>query len=262
MRPQSFLVSTLLQTIAVAILFLTASSPVVQRTVTQVATLVAPADLVEVLSPPKARVNQGGGGGGDRSPLPASKGRLPKAALRQFVPPAEVLNNPAPKLAMEPSILAPPDLALPSVDMAVYGDPLGKLGPPSNGQGSGGGIGSGKGGGVGSGRGGGVGPGEGGGIGGGIFAVGGGITNPVILFQPEPEYSTEARKAMLQGTVVLEVVVDVSGKTRNIKLLRSLGLGLDEEAMKAVEKWRFKPAMKDGKPVAVIINAFVGFHLL
>jgi TonB family protein len=259
MRPQAFLLSTLLQSIPVAVVFLTASSPVVQRAVTGVATLVTPADLAEALSTPKAHARQGGGGGGDRSPLPASRGRLPKAALRQFVPPAAILTNPAPKLAMEPSISAPPDLVLPGVNLAAYGDPLGKLGPPSGGRASGGGIGSGKGGGAGSGQGGGVGPGEGGG---GIFAVTGSVTNPVILFQPEPEYSTEARQAMLQGTVVLEVVVDASGRTRNIKLLRSLGLGLDEEAIKAVEKWRFRPATKDGKPVAVIINAYVGFHLL
>jgi TonB family protein len=210
----------------------------------------------------KPSLSQGGGGGGDRSPLPASKGRLPKAALRQFVPPVAVTANQAPKLTMEPSVLVPPDIALPAVNISAYGDPLAKIGPPSNGPGSGGGIGSGKGGGVGSGSGGGVGPGEGGGVGGGVFTVGGGVTNPVIVFQPEPEYSTDARKAQVQGTVILEVIVDVSGKTRDIKLLRSLGLGLDEEAIKAVSKWRFKPATKNGKPVPVIINAYVGFHLL
>jgi TonB family protein len=115
---------------------------------------------------------------------------------------------------------------------------------------------------VGSGTGGGAGPGEGGGVGGGIYAIGGGVTNPVIVYQPEPEYSTEARKAMLQGTVIIEVIVDATGKTRITKMLHSLGLGLDEEAIKAVEKWRFKPATKNGKPVAVMINAYVGFHLL
>ena len=82
-----------------------------------------------------------------------------------------------------------------------YGDPLGKLGPPSNGPGSGGGIGSGNGGGVGSGKGGGFGPGEGGGVGGGVFRVGGGVTAPALLYKVEPEYSEEARKAKYQGTV-------------------------------------------------------------
>ena len=84
----------------------------------------------------------GGGGGGDRSPLPASKGRLPKLAARQFTPPMAVVNNPNPKLIMEPTLVIPPDVNLPNVNMAQYGDPLGKIGPPSNGPGSGGGIGS------------------------------------------------------------------------------------------------------------------------
>ena len=261
-QKRSFLMSTTLQAAAVVLVFTAASSPVVREKARQAITLVMPVDLAPPELRPKPQVSQGGGGGGDRSLLPASKGRLPKATLRQFVPPAAVLANEAPKLTMEPSILAPPDIALPNVNMAQYGDPLAKIGPPSNGPGSGGGIGSGKGGGVGSGKGGGAGPGEGGGIGGGIFAVGGGVTAPVITFQPEPEYSDEARKAMLQGTVVLEVIVDVSGKTRNIKMLRSLGLGLDEQAIKAVERWRFKPGMKDGRPVPTMINAYVSFHLL
>src|SRR5439155_8621954 len=131
----------------------------------------------------------GGGGGGDRSLLPASKGKLPKAALRQFTPPMAVVNNPNPKLIMEPSIIAPPDINLPQVNMSQYGDPLAKIGPPSNGPGSGGGIGSGSGGGVGSGKGGGFGPGEGGGMGGGVFRVGGGVTAPALIFKVEPEYS-------------------------------------------------------------------------
>ena len=262
MRARSFLLSTILQTLGVALLFLTATTPVVQQTVREAVTLIAPADLIASPAPRTPPAGGGGGGGGDRSLLPASSGRLPKVALRQFVPPAAVIANNAPKLSIEPSIVVPPDAAIPTVTIAAFGDPLGRIGPASNGPGSGGGIGSGKGGGVGSGNGPGAGPGEGGGIGGGVYAMGGGVTNPVILFQPEPEYSEQARKAMLQGTVVLEVVVDPSGKTRNIKLLRSLGLGLDEEAIKAVEHWCFKPATKDGKPVAVFINAYVSFHLL
>jgi len=78
---------------------------------------------------------QGGGGGGDRSQLPASKGKLPKAALKQFTPPVVVPQNLNPKLAMDPSIIAPPDVPLPQVAMNRYGDPLAHLGPPSNGPG-------------------------------------------------------------------------------------------------------------------------------
>ncbi|HPT25633.1 MAG TPA: energy transducer TonB, partial [Bryobacteraceae bacterium] len=197
-----------------------------------------------------------------RSPLPASKGRLPRADLKQFTPPVAVINNPNPKLMMEPTILVPPDVPLPNINMAQYGDPLARIGPASNGPGSGGGIGSGSGGGVGSGRGGGFGPGEGGGVGGGVFRIGGGVSAPVPIFKVEPEYSEEARKAKYQGTVLLAIVVDVDGTTRNIRVLRTLGMGLDEKAIEAVSKWRFRPGMKGGQPVPVQANVEVSFRLL
>jgi periplasmic protein TonB len=256
-----FLMSIGLQAAAVAMLFTAFSSKTVQEHVRQVATLVLPLDIAP---PPSAKPRplSGGGGGGDRSPLPAGKGRLPKPAIRQFVPPSAVVNNAAPRLTMDVSILAPPEVSLPSVNLANYGDPLGKIGPPSNGTGSGGGIGSGKGGGVGSGSGGGVGPGEGGGIGGGIYRVVTGASQPVAIYRPDPEYSDDARKAHLQGTVGLDLIVDEAGRPRNIRVVQSLGLGLDEAALKAAAQWRFKPAMKDGKPVPVTAHLDVGFHLL
>jgi len=257
---KSFCFSTLFQAALVALLFTAFSNRTVQEKVRQVATLVMPVDLAPA-SLPKSAVH-GGGGGGGRSPLPASKGRLPKPALRQFVPPTAIVNNTAPKLAIEASILAPPDIDLPVVNLPNYGDPLGKIGPLSNGPGSGGGIGSGKGGGVGSGSGGGVGPGEGGGIGGGVFRTGGGISAPVPIYRPDPQYSEEARKARYQGWVELEFVIDDTGRPRNIRVVKSLGLGLDEEAIKAAEKWRFKPGTKDGKPVPVIAIVDMGFHML
>lgn len=234
----------------------------VQDKLKQVATLVLPVDLAPPQAPPKNQIMKGGGGGGDRSLLPANKGRLPKAAVRQFVPPQSVQANLNAKLTMDPSILAPPDVVLPNVNMPNYGDPLGKIGPPSNGTGSGGGIGSGKGGGVGSGEGGGVGPGSGGGFGGGVFRVGGGVTAPVLLYKKEPEYSEEARKAKYQGTVTLYVEVAPNGKAQNIKVLHSLGLGLDEKAIEAVKQWTFKPGLKDGKPVTVAASIEVNFRLL
>src|ERR1700684_2547767 len=155
-QKKSFMMSFGFQICLVLFVVLALSTKPVQKAVKQVAELVMPADVPVDLKPFK-----GGGGGGDRSPLPASKGKLPKPQLRQFVPPSAVINNPAPKLAMDPSILAPPDANLPQINLPNYGDPLGKLGPASNGTGSGGGIGSGKGGGVGSGNGGGAGPGNG-----------------------------------------------------------------------------------------------------
>ena len=256
--------SVALHVTTVALLFTVASSKTVQNTVRQVITPVFAPDIAPYqpkMAPQKQQMG-GGGGGGDRSPLPASKGRLPRQSLKQFTPPMAVVNNPNPKLLMEPTIIVPPDVPLPNNNMNVWGDPLAKIGPPSNGPGSGGGIGSGSGGGVGSGKGGGFGPGEGGGVGGGVFRVGGGVTAPALLYKVEPEYSEEARKAKYQGTVVLYVEVDPSGRARNLRVVRSLGLGLDEKAMEAVNKWRFRPGYKDGKPVTVAATIEVNFRLL
>jgi TonB family protein len=261
-QKKSFMMSTGFQITVVTVLFILASNKAVQDKVKQTFTLIAPIDLAPPDMAPRKQTMQGGGGGGDRSPLPASKGRLPKASLRQFTPPVAVYNNLNPKLMMEPTIIAPPDVNLPQVNMSVYGDPLAKIGPPSNGPGSGGGIGSGSGGGVGSGKGGGFGPGEGGGVGGGVYRVGGGVTAPVLLYKKEPEYSEEARKAKYQGTVLLYIEVDPSGKATNIRVQHSLGLGLDEKAMEAVRQWKFKPGSKDGKPVTVAATIEVNFRLL
>jgi protein TonB len=262
-KKQSSAYSVAIHCAVVVLLFTAASNKIVQQAAKDLTTTLIAPDIgvyKPKAGPPKPA--GGGGGGGDRSPLPASKGRLPRASLKQFTPPMAVLNNLHPKLAMEPTIVAPPDVTLPQVNMAQYGDPLAKLGPPSNGPGSGGGIGSGSGGGVGPGRGGGYGPGEGGGVGGGVFRMGGGVSAPTVLSKVEPEYSEEARKAKYQGTVMLYVEVDTSGRPRNLRVIRSLGLGLDEKAMEAVEKWKFRPGYKDGKPVVVAATIEVNFRLL
>src|SRR3984957_5510579 len=256
-QKKSFMMSFGFQICLVLFVVLALSTKPVQKAVKQVAELVMPADVPVDIKPMK-----GGGGGGDRSPLPASKGKLPKPKLRQFVPPTAVINNAAPKLAMDPSILAPPDANLPNINLPNYGDPLGKLGPPSNGTGSGGGIGSGHGGGVGSGNGGGVGPGSGGGFGDGVYRAGNGVSQPTLISKVEPEYSEEARKAKHQGVVVLQIVVDTKGNAVNPKVMKSLGLGLDEKAIEAVKQWKFTPGFKDGKPVAVAATVEVNFRLL
>ena len=212
--------------------------------------------------PASAKEAGGGGGGGDRSPEPASKGRLPRFALEQLAPPTAIVRNEDPELPVEPTLLVPPDINVPQPNIAQLGDPLGALGPLSSGTGAGGGIGSGYGGGVGSGRGGGGGPGEGGGIGGGVFRAGGGVSAPQLIYRVEPEYTEEARKAKYQGTVVIYCVVDVHGMVRNIRVTRSLGLGLDEKALEAVRQWKFKPGMKNGRPVNVAASIEVTFRLL
>jgi protein TonB len=262
-KKQSGAYSLAIHATVIILLFTLASTKIVQKAAKDLTTTLIEPNLAPYEPKPgPQKASGGGGGGGDRSPLPAAKGRLPKISPRQFTPPVQVFNNLHPKLPMEPTIVAPPDMNMPNVNMAQYGDPLAKIGPPSNGPGSGGGIGSGSGGGVGSGKGAGFGPGEGGGFGGGVFRVGGGVTAPVALYRPEPEYSEEARKAKYQGTVVIEVVVDASGKPRDLKVIRSLGLGLDEKAMEAVERWKFRPGYKDGKPVPVRASIEVNFRLL
>jgi len=260
-RPTAGLTSVLIHIGVVALAFSLATTPAVQQMVKDTVTLVAPLDLAPYV-PKMQNQGGGGGGGGDRSPLPASKGRLPRFAPRQFTPPTVVQTNPNPKLIMEPTLIGPVDLEVPNVNMAQFGDPLGKIGPPSSGPGSGGGIGSGSGGGVGSGRGGGYGPGEGGGFGGGVYRVGNGVTSPTLVFKVEPEYSEEARKAKYQGTVILYVEINERGLPQNPRVVRAVGLGLDEKAIEAVMKWRFRPGMKEGRPVTVAAQVEVNFRLL
>ncbi|MGD0000227.1 MAG: energy transducer TonB [Bryobacteraceae bacterium] len=85
---------------------------------------------------------------------------------------------------------------------------------------------------------------------------------PVPIYKPEPEYSEEARKAKFQGTVMLSVVVGVDGTAKDIRVVRSLGMGLDEKAVEAVSKWKFKPATINGRPVTFKANVEVNFKLL
>jgi periplasmic protein TonB len=259
-KPTNFLAGFAFNTLMVAALLISgtliaAKHEEIKRTVISLATDISPYVL-----PPAADQSGGGGGGGDRDKLQASQGAPPKFAREQFTPPAVVLRNPDPKLVMDPTVVGPPDLKLSS--LPNMGDPLSKvIGPPSNGTGSGGGIGDGSGGGVGSGRGPGVGPGYGGGIGGGAYRVGGGVSAPRAVYSPDPEYSEEARKAKYQGTVVLWCVVGPDGRVHEVRVQRSLGLGLDEKAIEAVKTWKFEPSRKDGAPVAVQINVEVNFRL-
>lgn len=226
----------------------------------QTVMLIAPDDL-PVLPSSKTQ-SGGGGGGGDRDKLQASPGRLPKQSMQQFTPPLAVVRNLDPKLPIAPTIVVPPDIHLQQPNVPDLGNPMSHLpSVPSNGTGAGGGIGSGSGGGVGSGEGPGYGPGYGGGTGGGVFRVGGGVSAPKAIFAPDPEYSEEARKVKQMGVVVLYLVVGPDGRPRDVRVVRALGLGLDEKAIEAVKTWRFEPALKDGKPVAVSVNVEVNFHL-
>jgi protein TonB len=225
------------------------------------ATTVLLMDVGAYALPPSVDRNRsgGGGGGGDKDKLPESKGSLPRFSHEQESPPTVVVLTEQPKLPAEPTVVGPPALTvLPS---SQIGNPLSAMLEPSNGAGTGGRVGNGSGGGIGVGHGPGVGPGYGGGIGGGAFRVGGGVSAPRAIYDPDPEYSEEARRTKLQGTVILWVVVGADGRPRDIRVQRSLGMGLDEKAIEAVRQWKFEPSVMDGQPVAVQINIEVNFHL-
>jgi len=94
-----------------------------------------------------------------------------------------------------------------------------------------------------------------------VYKIGGPISAPQCKSCPDPQYSAEARRARHEGQVVLWCVINAEGRAENIRIQKSLGMGLDEQAVKAVQKWRFKPAMRDRRPVAVFMFVEVNFHL-
>jgi TonB family protein len=170
-----------------------------------------------------------------------------------FTPPLVAIEHPA--LAMDASLIAPPDAwAAPTGNI---GNPLGVMGG-LGGRGDHGGLGDG----IGTGIGDDAGSGVGGKGDAGIFVVGNGTTAPTVITQVEPEYSEEARKAKYSGAVMLSIVVDTSGRAEDIKVVRSLGMGLDEKAVEAVQKWRFRPGTNKGVAVRVRAQILVNFRLL
>jgi len=239
--------SFLFQGAAVAVLMFLGTSQVVRTKVTQM-TLLAPPPPVKQ---PKPLRSNAGAGGGQHSPLPPLKAPLPKPTPRVFTPPLVTIEHPA--LVLIASLSAPPDAwAAPT---SAIGNPLGVFG---------GGSGTGDHGGVGSGDGG---PGtgtRGSGPGGdaSAYSVGRGITAPSVLSRVDPEYSEEARKAKYSGAVMLSIVVNTDGRADSIKVIKSLGMGLDEKAIEAVQRWRFRPGTKDGAPVRVRAQIEVNFRLL
>ena len=207
--------------------------------------------------------NGGGGGGGEHSIVDPIKGHLPKIEKNPIAPP-QVETVDKPKLAVDPSINVQANITLPDnptlPNLGVTKSP--NVTVLSGGQGSGSGIGTGSGGGLGSGNGNGYGPGTGGGAGGGLYHVGGGVSAPVPLNSVEAEFSDEARRAKYQGVCLISLIVDAQGNPQNPRVVRALGMGLDEKALEAVKKYKFKPAMKEGRtPVPVMITVEVNFRL-
>jgi TonB family protein len=260
-RPFNFLISFLGHTVLVALLltsgyWVVQNRQQIQQTVTEV---FAPNELGNATMTAATKPVSGGGGGGAADKLKASRGGVVKQSMEQFAAPMVIPRNDKPKLPMEASVLVPPSITLPHASQ--WGVPNGLTDVLSGGSGSGGGIGMGKGTGVGSGTGAGYLEGSGGGYGGGTYSPGGGVSAPRVLYDPEPEYSEEARKAKYQGVVVLWVAVDPDGRVRDIRVERSLGMGLDEKAVEAVRQWKFEPGKMNGHPVRVQVLVEVQFHL-
>jgi periplasmic protein TonB len=215
-----------------------------------------PLNLTDRLPLPVIFSGPSGGGGGNHDLLPASHGALPPASVIQLAPPTAILPKEMPRLPVDATVeLAPEIKILPG---SQVGDPLSKVSSlVSNGPGGLGGIGTGCCDGVGPGHGPGAGPGPGGRYLAGID----GVTVPRAIYSPEPSFSDEARQAKAQGIVVLLLVVGADGHTHDIRVQRSLGMGLDEKAIEAVKTWRFIPATLKGKPIDAQIALEVDFHL-
>jgi TonB family protein len=252
-QSRSIGVAFLMQAGAVALVFWLFGSTVVQKKISTISafTLLAPYRS----GVPATQKAGGGGGGGQHALTPVAKGAAPKFAAKQFIPPAVAVRKPL--LPVAPIITA----IAPQIDAAVYGDPLSKFAGDSAGQGLNG-LGNGKGGGLGIGNGDGLGNGSGGGVGGGTYTAGGEVSSPMLISKVEPEYSEAARKAKYSGTVLLSIVVDERGIPRDIRVVRPLGLGLDEKAIEAVQHWRFRPGTKNGRAVNVRATVEVSFRLL
>ncbi|MGH9159961.1 MAG: energy transducer TonB [Vicinamibacteraceae bacterium] len=214
----------------------------------------------------------GGGGGGNQQEEPPRRLERPGPDAISIPEvkeaPLERLREPEPPKPKPPE---PPKAILPLLSVASNAVELkgAILEPPtvttSQGSGSRGGAGTGEGGGSGPGEGPGLGPGHGGGTGGGAYRPGAGIHLPRKLVEIKPQYTAEAMRAKIQGTVSLECIVSTDGHCTNIRVTRSLdaAFGLDQEAIKAAGQWEFEPGRRrsDGVPVPVIISIEMDFTL-
>jgi TonB family protein len=216
-----------------------------------------------LFAPPRDGRAGGGGGGGSNELTDPTMGRAPRQENMPLAPlQVPVLERPT--LAVDPAVAVPLEMKLPDNPAfpTVGVQKSANVTLASDGPGAFAGIGSGAHGGDGPGDGNGRGPGYDHGYGSSIYRPGiGGVSNPVPIVTPEAEFSDEARRSKYQGICMISIIVDAQGYPRNPRVLRSLGMGLDEKALEAVQKYRFKPATKDGKPVASMINVEVNFRL-
>jgi protein TonB len=201
----------------------------------------------------------GGGGGGDKSPEPARKVEAPgKDKITVPVAKPTKLENPMQPKDEPPKVEQKLDIPAQPMASGVVQLPGVLEGPPSASA-----IGPGSGPGIGPGTGAGLGPGSGGGTGGGVFQPGNGVSNPQPIYSPRPNYTADAMRAKVSGTVSLEAVVLPDGNVGEVRITRSLDptFGLDQEAVRTVRSWKFRPGMKQGRPVAVWVIVELEFTL-
>lgn len=240
--------------------------------------------IVAIANPPQALTNNrdelpsdivwldtpgpggGGGGGGNEMKEPPRKVEL-KGEEKVSVPVAKV---PKMEIAKEEPPKPPIEITIPAQQTAtgvmelpgmVSNVPTAIT--PSQGSGTGGGAGTGQGTGIGPGRGSGLGDGYGGGTGGGAYRPGNGVISPEVLHEEKPQYTSEAMRAKVQGVVEVEAIVMPDGSVGHVQIVRSLDdrFGLDQKAIEAVKRWRFRPGTRMGKPVPVLVNIELTFTL-
>ncbi|MEO8099402.1 MAG: energy transducer TonB [Acidobacteriota bacterium] len=198
----------------------------------------------------QAPAKQEDSGGGQSSDQPPIRGKIPPPRPhRIFVPPMVALND-QPHLIVDTAMLDAPAV---DVQLAGFGDPFGALDSGAGGPGRVGGFGGGDNGGLG--------PGSGRGF--SIRETPPKVTrSPQVIYKEEPQYSEAARKSHMQGVVRLRIDVGLDGRPTNIRVVSGVGLGLDESAIEAVRKWRFRPALSGDRPVVAPALVDVGFYLL
>jgi TonB family protein len=209
-----------------------------------------------IFAPQPAKPSNGGNGGGSHDLIDPTEGRNPQFAVAPIAPPMVPLIE-QPKLPAESAIdiRLPDDSSIPNI--GVHNSTNVTL--ASNGPGIHGGMGTGKNGGDGPGSGNsGWGPDDGN----SVYAPGqAGVVVPSLIYAPEAEFSDEARRNKYQGVCMVSIIVDTHGNPQNVHVIRALGMGLDEKALEAIRRYRFKPGTKDGKPVPVMITVRVDFNL-
>jgi len=209
---------------------------------------------LHIFAPLPARPSNGGNGGGSHDLIDPTEGRNPPFAVTPIAPPMVPLVQ-QPKLPEESAIniRLPEDNSMPNI--GVHNSTVTLV---SNGPGGPNGIGTGNNGSYGPGNGPGWGPGNGS----SVYVPGqAGVVVPALIFAPEAEFSDEARRNKYQGVCMVSIIVDTHGNPQNVHVIRALGMGLDERAVEAIRRYRFKPGTKDGKPVPVMITVRVDFNL-